>query len=423
MKALTLRQRILRTFIVSSCLVGVLFGLSAIIFAYHTEDQVFERFLHTEATYIEQQLNRGSDIESRFSFIRYVTDVSALPPAIQLILQHSPERKEFALDNGQHYHLLALSKGFLLADVTEQLVVRQMRQELTLFLLTLLLIVVLCSAALAYLLARRVLKPLHKLTQLVDSTDLAPEQMQTITFANDFNADEIGRLAQVLQDSWQRVAEFIGREQQFTQDVSHELRTPVAVMQGALTLLQHSGLTAQQQQFVGRLQSAQLQIQQTIETLMLLAREQLPPAAPVKLLPLVEQSILQQQAKLAGKPVELQLDIAPAAQLTIEPISLLMLLNNLIGNAFNYTETGVIRIAYKQQVLTVHDSGTGIDAQLQQQVFNSGVKGSNSSGMGVGLSLVKRLCDKWHIDYQLQSDTSGTCISLKFPDASPGQTN
>ena len=423
MKVPSLRQRILLTFIASAVFSALLFGLSAIIFAYHTEDQLFASFLQTEAAYAEQQLAADAPVLPSMQFIRYVADKSALPPAIQLTLQQAPNRKEFALDNGQHFHLIALSHGFLLADVSEQLVVRQMRGQLSQFLLTLLAVVVLSSAGFAYLLARRVLKPLHKLTQVVDSAAVNPGQPQELNLASDFNADEIGRLAQALQQSWQRVTAFIGREQQFTQDVSHELRTPVAIMQGALTLLQHSELTAQQQQFVARLQSAQLQIQQTIDTLMLLAREQLPAAVAVKLLPLVEQSILQQQAKLAGKAVTLEIDIAPAAQLTIEPMSLLMLLNNLIGNAFDYTESGVIRIRFKQQELTVQDSGTGIDAQLQGQVFACGIKGSKSTGMGVGLSLVKRLCDKWQIRYQLQSDASGTCIRLKFPAATPGQTN
>lgn len=423
MNVSSLRQRILITFITSSVMVALLFGISAIIFAYHTEDQLFASFLQTEAVYAEQQLAANATVQPRMQFIRYVAAQSALPQAIQQALQHAPDRKEFALDNGQHYHLIPLSRGFLLADVSEQLVVRQMRGQLSQFLLTLLAVVVLCSAGLAYLLARRVLKPLQKLTKVVDSTAVNPEQPQSLNFAKDFNADEIGRLAQALQQSWLRVAAFIGREQQFTQDVSHELRTPVTIMQGALTLLQHSELTAQQQQVVARLQSAQLQITQTIDTLMLLAREQLPAAVPVKLLPLVEQSVLQQQAKLAGKAVTLEIDIAPTAQLTIEPMSLLMLLNNLIGNAFDYTEAGVIRIAFKHMELIVQDSGTGIDAQLQTQVFDSGIKGSASTGMGVGLSLVKRLCNKWHIGYQLHSDASGTCIRLKFPQPTPGQTN
>ncbi|MDP5138481.1 HAMP domain-containing sensor histidine kinase [Rheinheimera baltica] len=416
MKMQSLRRRILLAFIASSALAASLFGLSTIIFAYHTEDQVFETFLKAEASYVEQQLASDTLVTPRLTFASYYKEISALPQPIQTSLLHAPTRNEFALDGGRHFHLFRLSKGFLLADVTEQLVVRQMRQQLAVFLFTLLLIVVLCSAGFAYLLARRVLKPLHQLTRVVDSTGQQSAMPLTASFANDFSPDEIGRLAQALQKSWQRVAEFIGREQQFTQDVSHELRTPLTVVQGALTLIQHSPLTTQQILLVQRLQSAQLQINQTIETLMLLAREQLPAAAPVKLLPLVEQSILQQQAKLDGKTVKLQLDISVQSQLTMDENSLLILLNNLIGNAFEHTTSGVIGITFQHQVLTVQDSGSGIDASIREQVFESGVKGQSSQGMGVGLSLVKRLCDKWQILYQLHSNNQGTCVRLQFPD-------
>lgn len=415
MKVLSLRSRILLAFIASSALVGLLFGLSTIIFAYHTEDQVFETLLQAEAAYAEQQLASVSAIQPRLQFVSYYADVAALPQQIQATLQHAPLRNEFALDSGQHYHLIRLSQGFLLADVTEQLVVRQMRPQLSLFLLTLLAVVVLCSAGFAYLLARRVLKPLHKLTQLVDSTGLNPDMPLTGSFADDFAPDEIGRLSRALQKARQRVAEFIGREQQFTQDVSHELRTPVTISQGALTLLSHTQLTVQQAQYVERLQSAQQQISQSIETLMLLAREQLPAVQPVKLLALVEQSILQQQHKLIGKQLGLRLNIAADATVVINETVLLILLNNLLGNAFEYTGAGSICIEFQYPVLTVQDSGNGIDAAIREQVFQSGVKGQSSLGMGVGLSLVKRLCDKWQIRYQLHSNNQGTCVRLQFP--------
>lgn len=415
MKVLSLRSRILLAFIASSALVGLLFGLSTIIFAYHTEDQVFETLLQAEAAYAEQQLASVSAIQPRLQFVSYYADVSVLPQQIQATLQHAPLRNEFALDSGQHYHLIRLSQGFLLADVTEQLVVRQMRPQLSLFLLTLLAVVVLCSAGFAYLLARRVLKPLHKLTQLVDSTGLNPDMPLTGSFADDFAPDEIGRLARALQKARQRVAEFIGREQQFTQDVSHELRTPVTISQGALTLLCHTPLTAQQAQYVARLQHAQQQTAQSIAVLMLLAREQLPASQRVALLSLVEQSILQQQHKLEAKPVQLQLNISEDDAVVINDTVLLMLLNNLLANAFDYTAAGVISISFTRNILTIQDSGSGIDAAIRDQAFEAGVKGERSQGMGVGLSLVKRLCDKAQIRYQLESSAAGTCVRLQFP--------
>lgn len=417
MQVMSLRSRILLAFALCTALVALLFGISAIIFAYHTEDRVFETLLQSEAAHVEQQLARGPAVSPRLGFVRYYVALSELPPHISATLQRTPTQTEFALSGGQHFHLLALSTGFLLADVTEQLVVRQMRPQLSAFLLILLFIMMLSSAGFAYLLARRLLKPLNKLTNIVDSAGQSNAlSVVSRRFAGDFAADEIGRLALALQTSWQRVAYFVHREQQFTQDVSHELRTPLAVIQGALTLLQHSALSVQQSELVERLHSAQLQMNQTIDTLLLLAREQLPAIKPVLLLPLVEQSILQQHDKLAGKMVELELKVASDAQVTFDKNSLLLLLNNLIGNAFLYTASGIVSIVFERQELIVQDTGPGIDTALQPYIFEPGVKGKDSQGLGVGLSLVKRLCDKNRMSCQINSSSKGTCVRLYFPD-------
>lgn len=417
MKEMSLHRRILLAFVLCTALVALLFGISAIIFAYHTEDRVFETLLQSEAAYAEQQLVSQEAIKPRLNFIRYYEKITELPQQIRSTLQRSPERTEFALDAGQHVHLLPLSKGFLLADVTGQLVVRQMRSQLSAFLLTLLLCTMLSAAGFAYLLARRLLKPLNRLTQIVDHAGPGNAVLAVpAQFAESFIADEIGRLAQALQKSWARVAEFVSREQQFTQDLSHELRTPLAVIQGALTLLQHSQLTEQQRRYLERLQHAQLQINQTIDTLFLLAREQVVLPERVLLLPVVEQSILQQHHKLAGKAIALKLQIAADERVMLDSNSLLLLLNNLLGNAFEYTQAGAIEVRFARQQLIVQDSGAGIDAAIQSHIFDAGIKGKNSQGLGVGLSLVKRLSDKHGISCVIHSGAEGTCVRLIFPD-------
>ena len=414
MPVISLRHKILFAFTGCAVAIALLFGLCSLLFAYHTEDRFFESLLQAEANVAEQQLAEGAPVVPRLGFIRYYPALSALPAGIGEVLKQTPNRREFAAAQGKHFHLIPLSTGYLLADVSEQLIVRNIRGQMFTFLLCLLLAAIVFSAVLAFWLARRVLKPLHQLTAVVDNAGQHPTDTNWSGIAA-LPADEIGRLAQALQQAWSRVAEFISREQQFTQDVSHELRTPVTVSRGAITLLRHTKLTAQQLQLIERLELAQQQIAQSIETLMLLAREQQPAASRTPLLPLVEHSILQQQPKLAGKQLQLNIDIAADESVMIADSVLLILLNNLLGNAFEYTVTGHINIAFKQQTLTVEDTGGGIDAAIRQRVFDSGVKGENSQGMGVGLSLVKRLCDKWHIGYHIQSDSSGTRVRLQFP--------
>ncbi|GKT30193.1 HAMP domain-containing histidine kinase, partial [Aduncisulcus paluster] len=69
---------------------------------------------------------------------------------------------------------------------------------------------------------------------------------------------------------------FIKREKDFTRDVSHELRTPLSVIKGALELirLSHSSKSPEMQKPLGRIERSVKDMEETIETLLWIAREE-----------------------------------------------------------------------------------------------------------------------------------------------------
>jgi len=85
---------------------------------------------------------------------------------------------------------------------------------------------------------------------------------------------------------------------------------------------------------------------------------------------------------------------------------------NLISNAFRYTEQGEIRIERDGEELLVIDSGSGIDEELQPDVTKPAVKGHASPGLGLGLSIVERLCERCGWRFQLASSAEGTTARL-----------
>jgi len=89
------------------------------------------------------------------------------------------------------------------------------------------------------------------------------------------------------------------------------------------------------------------------------------------------------------------------------------LLSNIISNACKYNkEGGYIKIYKKEQRLCIEDSGVGIEHP--QSVFERSYK-EHKRGHGIGLDIVKRLCDAMEIEIQISSQlNSGTTISLRF---------
>lgn len=100
-------------------------------------------------------------------------------------------------------------------------------------------------------------------------------------------------------------------------------------------------------------------------------------------------------------------------------------IRNLLDNAFKYSQHGTITVTTQRQgdrvVMAIKDEGCGIPHAMQQHVFEEFFQVSNPErdqrkGLGLGLSIVKRLCSLLHIDMELWSEPGlGTRVVLSLP--------
>ena len=100
-------------------------------------------------------------------------------------------------------------------------------------------------------------------------------------------------------------------------------------------------------------------------------------------------------------------------QIEINQDALSRIVNNILSNAAKYNKkNGKITITYKDNRLNFIDTGKGI--KNPSKIFNRFYK-EQERGIGIGLHIVKKLCDELDIDIEVQSELGvGSTFSLNF---------
>ncbi|WP_097137336.1 MULTISPECIES: HAMP domain-containing sensor histidine kinase [unclassified Pseudomonas] len=337
---------------------------------------------------------------------------SLIPPPLQLL---EPGTHELKL-NGRALHvLLGEANGERYAVVDDQSDFESIESSSYITLG----IAFLGGIGLAILMGRatanRVILPLTKLASSVQNEPVAGSLPGLDA------TDEIGVLARAIDDRTNQLSLALQRERWFTADVSHELRTPLTIMLGAAEVLT-SRLQDRPDLLVmtERIRRNAAETAQQVGALLRLAR------APentnhvlVDLRPLIEHEVARCQPLLRGKPLELRLVASHDVTIKAIPELVTIAVSNLLRNACQHTEQGIITLYLNASKIVVEDSGTGLPDAVQARLFDRFVRGDDdfNGGSGLGLSIVKRVAD--HLGWDVRhapNPNGGSRFTLQFPD-------
>ncbi|MEO6172662.1 MAG: HAMP domain-containing sensor histidine kinase [Arenimonas sp.] len=272
-------------------------------------------------------------------------------------------------------------------------------------------IAVIVFSALAWIIgiwsSSRVISPVTELAKRVaDLSGSDKAQALAPYFAN----DEVGELAATLDDYSGRMTQLVKRDREFNADVSHELRTPLAVIRGATELLlANPELPEKTKLRLQRIDRAALQCTDLTTALLMLSRNERG-VGNTDIHKLANNLAEANRAQMTNKPVQILVDGLNDVFVNAPEAVLSVALGNLIGNACKYTQEGEVRIIVEIDRVIIQDTGPGLSEEDAARLFERGYRGSGigvTTGGGIGLSIVRRLCDlyEWKVSIKPREET------------------
>ncbi|MBK1780723.1 HAMP domain-containing histidine kinase [Advenella sp. WQ 585] len=268
----------------------------------------------------------------------------------------------------------------------------------------------------ATLSSRRIVDPLQQLSEQISEVPVG-SQMPRIPV--NYTDSELHSIAVTFNRFLGELESYVRREQSLLSLASHELRTPVAVMSGALDILEMRGqLKPNDLATVARMRNACTEMRSNVEVLLKLSRNQsdVSPVTEVISLTALVEEVLDDLNNLFRVQTRVRLTVIDKSMLRTDSVLVKMLLRNLIQNALQHTQKE-IDITLGKGLIQIKDRGTGFSAG-QKAILSKEmeVMPGSSSLNGLGLYIVTLMSERLQWPLQVtQSDSSGTVIQLSIP--------
>lgn len=289
-------------------------------------------------------------------------------------------------------------------------------------------LLILLATAGGYLLAKHLLRPINQISRIAEKIGSSGDLSKRIIIEGN-QGDELYQLAQTFNRMFDRLETNFEAERQFTSDASHELRTPVTVILAQCEYaFENASGEEELYEAIGTIQRHSYRMAHLIESLLSFTRmEQNTESAnfdEVNISELVS-STCEEQSMIAQKEIILSADIVPEIRMRAERQMFTRMLINLIQNVYRYgKENGTIHVCLKKEassiVLSVADDGIGIAAEdlpkIWKRFYRADKSRSGSSGLGLGLAMVKQIAEYHGGNVQVQSTLgAGSIFTVVFP--------
>ena len=287
------------------------------------------------------------------------------------------------------------------------------------------LLVVLLSGVMTYWLTGKALSPLRKIAGQMETIQ-AQNLAQPVEVPG--TEDEVAHLAKSFNAMLSRLGKSFETQKRFSANAAHELRTPLAVIQARLDLLDRKSkeLPGDCAESLEILAAQTERLSHLVEELLQMARLETVQKSDQISLPARLEEILCDLEEVAQKNGVKMVQHPSEGELVGNDALLYRAIYNVIENSIKYNHTGgrvsaQSNVEKGQIIVTISDSGRGIPAEDQKQVFDPFFRVDKSrsrqmGGCGLGLALTKAIIELHGGQIRIVSSSpKGTTIRIMLP--------
>jgi heavy metal sensor kinase len=276
-------------------------------------------------------------------------------------------------------------------------------------------------------LSARAIRPIAAMTATAEA--ISAQNLSERIDVSDTDS-ELGKLATVLNGSFDRLQAAVERQRQFTADASHELRTPLSVIAAHTELaLSRERSSEDYQATIETCWRASQRMKSLIDSLLLLARfDSGTPSMNrdrVNLDSLIRECVELVEPLATARGIQIECQTVPSP-VWGDSDRLLQVITNLLTNAIRYNvDGGSIRVSNRVEsesvVISVTDSGVGIAEDQLPRIFDrfyqvDKARSRAEGSCGLGLSICKTIVEAHGGTITATSQiAAGTTVQVRLP--------
>lgn len=324
--------------------------------------------------------------------------------------------------------LLILLFAFLVYTIIQLEIfnISSIPQENVLFIFCLTISLLVVSQGVMIYWSNKFIKPLKQVVT-------AMEKVSAGDFNTKIDTSNFSREVKILGDTLNNMIEELKSievmRSDFVSNVSHEFKAPLAAIQGYATLLSNPTISPEQyKKYLNLLTESTQQLSRLVENVLKLSRlesqNMITNFKEFRLDEQIRQVVLMFENEWTEKNTDLDLDLPETMYYGSEDL-LKQIWTNLFSNALKFTDkNGKISIklektADDKTLVSITDNGIGIEEDAKKHLFEKFYQADTSrklEGNGLGLALVKTICDLTHSKISVESEVGvGTKFCVLLP--------